>query len=114
MLPKSMTSYNGAHVTRDPKKDFAHNHILALCAQVLLPNDLSRHAWIRDNVYGGLAVWGLALAHRKSVDPANRAKVRGQGERAGGKRDIQCVLSSPACCHGHRANLDVAYLFILF
>eukprot|EP01134_Creolimax_fragrantissima_P006128 CFRG6128T1 len=37
-------------------------------------NDLSHHAWVRDNVYGCLAVWGLALAYRKSVDAVNREK----------------------------------------
>eukprot|EP00124_Ichthyophonus_hoferi_P001166 Ihof_evm7s55 gene=Ihof_evmTU7s55 len=26
------------------------------------------HAWVRDNVYGIMAVWGLALAFKKSVD----------------------------------------------
>ena len=26
------------------------------------------HAWVRDNVYSILAVWGLSLAYRKTAD----------------------------------------------
>jgi len=26
------------------------------------------HAWVRDNVYSILAVWGVALAYRKNAD----------------------------------------------
>lgn len=32
-----------------------------------------RHAWVRDNVYSILAVWGLALAYRKHDDDSGRA-----------------------------------------
>ncbi len=32
-----------------------------------------RHAWVRDNVYSILAVWGLALAYRKHDDDTGRA-----------------------------------------
>jgi len=33
------------------------------------------HAWVRDNVYSVLAVWGLALAYRKKADlDEDRAK----------------------------------------
>nr|MDQ2695426.1 glycoside hydrolase family 15 protein [Pseudomonadota bacterium] len=31
------------------------------------------HAWVRDNVYSILAVWGLALAYRRQDDDAGRA-----------------------------------------
>ena len=27
-----------------------------------------RHAWVRDNVYAILSVWGLGLAYRKFAD----------------------------------------------
>ncbi|XP_033631487.1 probable phosphorylase b kinase regulatory subunit alpha isoform X1 [Asterias rubens] len=34
-----------------------------------------QHAWVRDNVYGIIAVWGLALAYRKQADlDEDRAK----------------------------------------
>ena len=34
-----------------------------------------QHAWVRDNVYSILAVWGLALAYRKNADlDEDRAK----------------------------------------
>lgn len=26
------------------------------------------HAWVRDNVYGVLAIWGMALAYRRRGD----------------------------------------------
>lgn len=33
------------------------------------------HAWVRDNVYSVLCVWGLALAYKKNVDlDEDRAK----------------------------------------
>lgn len=33
------------------------------------------HAWVRDNTYSVLAVWGLALAYRKNADlDEDRAK----------------------------------------
>ena len=33
------------------------------------------HAWVRDNVYSILAVWGLALAYKKHADlDEDRAK----------------------------------------
>ena len=33
------------------------------------------HAWVRDNVYSILAVWGLALAYSKTADlDEDRAK----------------------------------------
>ena len=28
----------------------------------------NNHAWVRDNVYTIMAVWGLALAYRKTAD----------------------------------------------
>jgi phosphorylase kinase alpha/beta subunit len=28
----------------------------------------NNHAWVRDNVYAILAVWGLSLAYRKTAD----------------------------------------------
>merc|ERR1712050_654467 len=31
-------------------------------------NDELNHAWIRDNLYAVQAVWGLALAYRKTAD----------------------------------------------
>uniref|UniRef100_A0A667ZLG9 Phosphorylase b kinase regulatory subunit n=1 Tax=Myripristis murdjan TaxID=586833 RepID=A0A667ZLG9_9TELE len=35
----------------------------------LLPSsEQQSHAWVRDNVYGVLAVWGLSLAYRKNAD----------------------------------------------
>ncbi|KAM4603922.1 phosphorylase b kinase regulatory subunit alpha, skeletal muscle isoform [Polymixia lowei] len=35
----------------------------------LLPgNEEASHAWVRDNVYGVLSVWGLSLAYRKNAD----------------------------------------------
>lgn len=35
-----------------------------------------RDAWVRDNVYGILAVWGLSLAYKKKADAdEDRAKV---------------------------------------
>lgn len=30
--------------------------------------ELNNHAWVRDNVYAILAVWGIALAYRKNAD----------------------------------------------
>ena len=36
----------------------------------------TRDAWVRDNVYGILAVWGLSLAFKKTADAdEDRAKV---------------------------------------
>lgn len=33
------------------------------------------HAWVRDNVYSVLGMWGLALAYRKTADlDEDRAK----------------------------------------
>ena len=33
------------------------------------------HAWVRDNVYSILSVWGLALAYKKTADlDEDRAK----------------------------------------
>lgn len=26
------------------------------------------HAWVRENVYSALAIWGLSLAYKKSLD----------------------------------------------
>ena len=35
----------------------------------LLPASRNQtHAWVRDNVYGIIGVWGLALAYRKQAD----------------------------------------------
>lgn len=35
----------------------------------------TNHAWVRDNIYSILAVWGLALAYRKNADlDEDRAK----------------------------------------
>ena len=35
----------------------------------LLPKTAdSPHAWVRDNVYSILSVWGLSLAYRKTAD----------------------------------------------
>ena len=28
----------------------------------------NNHAWVRDNVYSVVAVWGLSLAYRKTAD----------------------------------------------
>ncbi|CAG0900489.1 unnamed protein product, partial [Darwinula stevensoni] len=39
------------------------------------PGDFHKHAWVRDNVYSILAVWGLAMAYRKNADlDEDRAK----------------------------------------
>lgn len=42
----------------------------------LLPaTPTQQEAWVRDNVYSILAVWGLALAYRKAADlDEDRAK----------------------------------------
>ncbi|XP_052076116.1 probable phosphorylase b kinase regulatory subunit alpha isoform X9 [Mytilus californianus] len=38
-------------------------------------SDTNTHAWVRDNVYSIMAVWGLALAYRKTADlDEDRAK----------------------------------------
>jgi phosphorylase kinase alpha/beta subunit len=38
-------------------------------------SETNSHAWVRDNVYSILAVWGLALAYRKTADlDEDRAK----------------------------------------
>ncbi|VDI42137.1 phosphorylase kinase alpha/beta subunit [Mytilus galloprovincialis] len=31
-------------------------------------SETNTHAWVRDNVYSIMAVWGLALAYRKTAD----------------------------------------------
>ncbi|XP_046368664.1 probable phosphorylase b kinase regulatory subunit alpha isoform X4 [Haliotis rufescens] len=35
---------------------------------LLSASESSSHAWVRDNVYSIMAVWGLALAYRKAAD----------------------------------------------
>jgi len=42
----------------------------------LLPSTPNHpHAWVRDNVYSVLGMWGLALAYRKTADlDEDRAK----------------------------------------
>ena len=42
----------------------------------LLPaSPTNRHAWIRDNVYSIMSVWGLAMAYKKNADmDEDRAK----------------------------------------
>ncbi|CAI9725372.1 probable phosphorylase b kinase regulatory subunit alpha isoform X4 [Octopus vulgaris] len=37
-------------------------------ASGLITTTKDRHAWVRDNVYSVMAVWGLALAYRKTAD----------------------------------------------
>lgn len=35
----------------------------------------NRHAWIRDNVYSILSIWGLSMAYKKNADmDEDRAK----------------------------------------
>lgn len=42
----------------------------------LLPaSEDNEHAWVRDNLYSILAVWGLAMAYKKNADlDEDRAK----------------------------------------
>ncbi|ESO88485.1 hypothetical protein LOTGIDRAFT_179098 [Lottia gigantea] len=41
----------------------------------LISSENSTHAWVRDNVYAIIAVWGLAMAYRKTADlDEDRAK----------------------------------------
>lgn len=53
----------------------------------LLPaSDDHRDAWVRDNVYSILAVWGLGLAYRKNADRDEDKAKAYELEQVGGSR----------------------------
>ena len=60
-------------------------------------SETNSHAWVRDNVYSILAVWGLALAYRKTADlDEDRAK---SFELEQVKFDLDCHTDCPGEKH---------------
>lgn len=54
-------------------------------------------AWVRDNVYSILAVWGLGLAYRKNADrDEDKAKAYELEQVGGGRRERGPAAAAPA------------------
>ena len=63
--------------------------------QGVVGGDFAGHAWVRDNVYSVLVMWGLSLAYRR--------KGEGENDRQRGT-ELEKVL----------VNTDPSYIYILY
>ena len=53
-----------------------------------------QHAWVRDNVYGVMAIWGMALAYRRRAEGEEERLRAHELEQVGslGELDIRTLI----------------------